>query len=345
MTTSKKIFFKLVAPFNFLVPFRLLERLSACKIMVPLYHAVSNSQPMHLSYLYDIRDTRRFVGDMDMLLKYFKPVDLVQLLDILQNKKAINNPVFHLTFDDGLAEFDTVVAPILLKKGIPATCFLNSDFIDNKKMFFRFKASIIIDQLHNAEAGSEAWKKFHQWIKVNNLENKYYRKILLEIGYDKKHLLDELAKKLEIDFNLYLRKYKPYLEEKQITSLLKKGFTFGAHSTDHPEYRFIDEKEQIKQTGDSVEHITTTFDLPYKVFAFPFTDYGISLNFFEAVHREYNIDLTFGCAGIKQDAVPFNLQRMPVEEYHECLKGYIKKEYLYYQFLKLLGKGQIKRSK
>jgi hypothetical protein len=36
--------------------------------------------------------------------------------------------------------------PILRRKGVPATVFVNSDFVDNQDLFFRFKAALIIDK-------------------------------------------------------------------------------------------------------------------------------------------------------------------------------------------------------
>ncbi len=341
MTNSKNIFNKLITPLTPAIAFRLFRKSSRRRVLIPLYHSVSDEPPRHLSYLYKIRNIKAFTKDLDTLLKYYKPIDLSQLLDFQQDKRQGEKPFFHLTFDDGLAEFDSVIAPILLKKGIPATCFLNSDFIDNKNMLFRFKASLLIDKLHQAAPGSEIWKKFHEWTEDNKLVNKYYRIILLNIGYGNKQLLDELAQKLELDFDAYLKKQKPYLERSQIESLIKKGFTFGAHSVDHPEYRFIDENEQIEQTLKSIKNITETFGLTYKVFSFPFTDHEVSRNFYTSI--ENDVDLTFGCAGIKRDAIPFNLQRIPFEDYNENMISILKKEYLYHSLLKLLGKDEIKR--
>ncbi len=341
MPALKPIFFRLVSPLIKIISLNALSKISSQGHIIPLYHCISDSPLTHLKYLYPAKDSEAFIKDIELLLKYFHPVSLHELIQIVNREKDFNKPVFHLTFDDGLSEFETVVAPLLVEKGIPATCFLNSAFMDNKKMFFRFKASILIDQLHRAEAGSETWKGYHEWEKANHPENKYYRKALLEIGYNRQDLLETLAQKLKIDFNVYLKKHKPYMEKNQIVSLIRKGFTFGAHSIDHPEYRFISEEEQIEQTLNSIENITETFGLSYKVFSFPFTDHEVSLNFFNSIQDK--VDLTFGCAGIKKDSVPYNLQRIPVEENNESIESVLKKEYLYLNFLKVLQKDRIKR--
>lgn len=157
-------------------------------------------------------------------------------------------------------------------------------------------------------------------------------------------MLDELASKLGINFDEYLETKQPYLESKQIKELIQEGFTFGAHSTDHTEFRYIDEEEQLQNTKTSTEDIVQKFNPGYKVFSFPFTDFGISRSFYKKIKEQNIASMTFGCAGIKRDFAPISQQRIPIEKYKESCKTALKKEYMYYLFLKATGKGQMKRN-
>jgi hypothetical protein len=85
------------------------------------------------------------------------------------------------------------------------------------------------------------------------------------------------------------------------------------------------------------------FSLDYRVFSFPFTDFGIRSSLFEKLKKDTICSLTFGCAGIKEDIDPMSIQRIPVESYAGSIKSIVKKEYLYHSFLRLLGKGKMKR--
>ncbi|MBN2521925.1 MAG: polysaccharide deacetylase family protein [Bacteroidales bacterium] len=341
MPGIKPIFFKLTTPLIKTIGLKTLSEISNCHFILPLYHCINEKPPAHIKYLYPVNTPGNFLRDIELLLKHFQPVTLEELIQITKENTIPKKPVFHLTFDDGLSEFDSYAAPILLKKSIPATCFLNSEFIDNKAMFYRFKASILIDHLHNQPVGSKAWNIFHAWLKENHLQNKYYRKVLLDIDYEKQNFLESLAKELKVDFKNYLKKYKPYLDKDQIQSLIKKGFTFGAHSMDHPDYRFIDEPLQIEQTLNSIDIISSAFGLDYKVFSFPFTDHEISMQFFHCIQDK--TDLSFGCAGIKKDTAFSNLQRIPVEEYNLSMQDTLKKELLYYFLLRIINKHKIIR--
>ena len=135
---------------------RLFERKTPC--FLPFYHAVSDEKLPHvLNYPY--RNILQFEKELDFFLKYFQPV----LLEELISGKCSGEKGFHLSFDDGLRECAEVIAPVLLKKGIPATFFLNSAFVDNKALFHKYKASLVLNRLRESrDAETETFLKEHQ---------------------------------------------------------------------------------------------------------------------------------------------------------------------------------------
>lgn len=306
-----------------------------------LYHAVSDRYLPHISNLYRLKTTKEFINDIDGLLKIYKPVDLHTFIS--EYNKDRRKSVIHFTFDDGLREFYETAAPILYKKGIPATCFLNSAFIDNKDLFFRYKASFLIDTVkYHSQAGKKDeviinWKNEH---KISDTSIVNY---LLQINQDNQYLLDDLASKLEIDFKKFLTEKQPYMTSPQIMELKDQGFTFGGHSLDHPRYNLLQEKEQLRQTIESINSVVKNYNLNYKVFAFPFTDDGVKLSFFSSLQSEIKVT-TFGCAGLKDDIAPKNIQRVPVEGYKIDALNILKGEYLYFYLLKKIRKNTIVRN-
>lgn len=282
--------------------------------MLPFYHLVTDNPPTHIRNLYKHKTLAEFKDDLDYLLTHFKPITLKELLEYHQTKKSIPNNSFHLTFDDGLSEFYHIIAPILIEKKIPATIFLNNHFIDNKDLFFRYKASILSDELSTDT--------------------------VLDFNYQNKNDIDELAETFNISWDDYLAKHQPYLTTEQINELISQGFTIGAHSLDHPLYEELSLEEQIHQTIASIEDIKTRFNLDYAVFSFPFTDYKVNKKFFSSIKNK--VDLTFGSAGIKDDEVAFNLQRLPMENKTNGEVN-IKMAYSFYLLKKLILKNTIKR--
>ena len=322
------------------VSIKTLINLSGQKLILLVYHAVSDKYLPHISNLYEIRNSNKFLSDIEYVLKYFNPIDLNKLIEIVKNNKKVTHPCFHLSFDDGLSEFYHVVAPLLVKKGVPATCFLNSAFIDNKDLFFRYKESIIADRIIHNNCDEAILKRISEILKTDNSSVVKLKSSILKIKYDQQFVLDDIAKELKIDFKEYLKINKPYLSKEQIKELQSQGFTFGAHSIDHPEYRYLPIEEQVNQTVKSMNDVKKLFNLDYSVFAFPFTDVGVSTEFFNKI----DVDLSFGCSGIKKDVVKTNLHRIPIEDSNDSVKNRIKSEYIYYLLKKPLNKNVLQRN-
>lgn len=297
-------------------------------LLLPFYHLVNDENPAHTRHLYKIRNCKRFEADLDFFLKYYHPISHQELIEFKKTPEEII-PSFFLSFDDGFSEIYDVVAPILERKGVPATFFLNPSFIDNKELFFRNKASILIDRLK--ETTIEDKKELSVYLKAPKPTYQDIRNSILKVDYSNRTILDKLAEIIDLDFGEYLLETKPYLTSGQIQSLLKRGFGIGAHSLDHPEYQYISLKEQLYQTKESVRFLVEKFNLDYKIFSFPFTDYGVSKQFFNSIFEESKIlDLSFGTAGLKKDIVDQNLQRTPMEGTNHSCKSLINAEYLYY---------------
>ncbi|MEM8907583.1 MAG: polysaccharide deacetylase family protein, partial [Bacteroidota bacterium] len=167
---------------------------------------------------------------------------------------------------------------------------------------------------------------------------------LLTITYAQQSILEELAQLFAIDFNQFLQTRQPYLQSSQIRTMINDGFHFGAHSIDHPHYAALAFEEQIRQTQESLDWLSTTFQVPHRTFAFPFTDDGVSTAFFQQLANTQMAELTFACAGLKQAQFPFHFQRIPLEAYPSSAAQQMRGEYWYYLLKAVLGKNKIHRN-
>jgi len=336
MAGFRKNIFKLISGISELVSPALLQKILKQQLILPFYHTISNKPLPHIKHLYQVKSENEFINDLDFLLKYYEPIDYETFRDFVTGKKQLKKPSFMLSFDDGLSEFYSVIAPILIGKGIPAVCFLNSAFVDNKALFFRYKASLILDKIENNPNLVEVVSEY-----LNN--SKDIKQKILKLGYSDEHLLNKIAESITFDFNKFLKEENPYLNSNQIKKLINQGFYFGAHSIDHPQYQFISLEEQLRQTKESLNFVTENFELNYKIFAFPFTDYGISTDFFKQVNRKKLVDFTFSSAGQKRDRISNNFQRIPFETGKYSAKRIHNTELLYYLFKIPFSKNEIKR--
>ncbi len=316
---------------NFLV------KISQQKTIVPLYHIISDENIPHIKHLYPLKSNKEFINDLDFLLKNFTPVSFHDFYNSLQTGNNFKKPSFLLTFDDGLKEFYTVVAPILKQKGIPAICFLNSGFIDNKALFYRYKVSLLIDFIKENKINKMVFKTFPLVFKS---DDKVFE-TLLNVKYSDDYLLDQIAFALGLSFDCFLKTVQPYLSKVQIKELINQDFSFGAHSIDHPLYADLSLENQLYQTQNSVDDICKQFNLNYKAFAFPFTDTGVNNGFFKEIYKNKHLDITFGTAGLKKDDFAKNIQRIPLEQGNKSAKTIINAEIVKAMLRTSLGKNKV----
>lgn len=292
------------------------------RLLLPFYHMVSNDENTFANYLYPPRKIALFKNDLDVLLQHYEPISMEELIRLTVANKPLKRNVFHLTFDDGLANFYEVVAPILKEKNIPATVFINTNFVDNKALFYRYKASLLVQEFK--KSSNEKKKIFQRFF--NSEET--VEKLLLAINYKNKELLDVLATKVHFSFSNYLTEKRPYLSTVQISELINNGFTIGAHSKNHPLFSEISLEEQLKETQESMQWLQEKFKINYCAFSFPFTDLGVSKHFFKEIVPM--LDISFGTSGIKNDAIATNFQRISFELGNENSTSFLVKSYIKY---------------
>lgn len=303
----------------------LLSRKTPC--FLPFYHVVSDEKLPHiLNYPY--RNISQFETELDFFLKHFHPVSLQELKkDDCSGKK-----IFHLSFDDGLRQCADIVAPILLKKGIPASFFVNTGFTDNKALFHKYKASLILNRLRE-----KSNVEVEKLLADNNLAGAK----ILTAGIFQVETLKEAAEKLGINFAEFLTNQKPYLTSEQIKKLAADGFAIGAHSHSHPEFWKIPAEEQIQEVKESIKWIEKLVNPEIRAFSFPFTDSGVPAQVLKTIRDENICDITFGTAGVKNDEFDFHFQRYPAEQEGDFVQN-LKGEFIYYKLRKWVGKATVK---
>ena len=317
-----------------------LIKLTSQKLILPFYHTISEHRLPHISNLYQIRTKLQFENDLDYLCKHFKPISIQELNDIVYNNQKIIKPIFHLTFDDGLKELYTEISPILEKKGIPATFFINTDFVDNKVLFYRYKVSLLIEKINTNNVSNKELSKYFR-INENNLDEMKNR--LLSFKYIDEPTIDSIAKLLEVDFTDYLQNQQPYLFKNQIKELITKGFSIGSHSLNHPFFKDLDFDERKRQINESFKYLEKELNVENFYFSFPFSDESVECDFINWLYNNANCKLSFGISGLKHDYTKYHLHRIPFEQASNSVQNIIKGEYLYYVVKSFFNKNKINR--
>ncbi len=315
-----------------------LERLirwSGQKNIFPFYHTVSPESLPHVSHLYRVLKPAEFEKDLDQLLLMFDPLSLGDYLENSEGKKGKRSMV--LTFDDGLKGCYEFIAPLLIKKGIPATFFLNNKFIDNRGLFYRYKASLLIHQVRN---DCRAKEKVAAFLKISKEQVETSVRM---IGWDQRALLDALAVEAELDFSGYLRSKPVYMNSNEIEDLLKWGFDIGAHSSDHADFTHLEPLKMKKQVKSSIKDLQKRFGVHTAYFSFPFTSDGVPGELIDSLLEEGIASALLGTAGLKLTGKRSYIQRVPMEKYNMPAIETLKTEYLYYILKMPLGRNRLRQ--
>jgi peptidoglycan/xylan/chitin deacetylase (PgdA/CDA1 family) len=309
----------------------------------PFYHIVSEVVPIHVKNLYPVVSPKHFIADLEFMLKHFIPINVNEIPLVLAGQKQLSKPAIFLSFDDGFKEISTVVAPILLEKGIPATFFVSPAFVDNKDMLYRCKLSLIANRVNELGREFEV-PNFLLSLWGNEVKkSKVFNKKLFHLKSDNIHLIEKIANELQVDLKGYLKSESPYITLEELSDLAKKGFAIGAHSYNHPYFYDITFDEQIKEVVTSLDWVKSNIPDQPRIFAFPFTDYGVSGDFYRYFLKDNSstIDMMFGTAGMKLSPSNKIIQRIPMEVDRLNARQILGGEYLYYATKRTIGKNKM----
>ncbi len=335
-----------------------LKKKSPLDVIIPFHHLVSDEPVPYIESLYSFKNTRQFGEDLDWLLKNFKPVSLSELIahGNGQNPFPDSKGRFLLTFDDGLRQVYDIVAPLLLRKGVPAALFVNPSFVDNKELFYDLKKGLILDKLRSASFRQhsslsrshllrEAGKLFGRRIE----SEKGLESAVRNINYPERGLTDSLGSLFELDFETFRKENKPFMTQAEIKDLSSKGFSIGAHSIDHPRYALVSHEEQLRQTLESVDWVERAFAPAHRTFAFPHTDTGVTHSFFQQLvgtaldTTGRSIDLIMGNSTGMMEQHPHVYHRFIGENPAVPAEKMIKAVLAYSALRRSLGKSYVKR--
>lgn len=305
--------------------FSILRQIAMPDPLVVYYHMVSDRSVAHVDRLYRFRSVSQFRRDLDVLLKSFRPLSLQDHLLCAKEGRLPHPNNFILTFDDGLRECHEIVFPILSEKGVPATFFLCSAFVDNKDIAYDFKKALLAGRLKTFNLTPVEANRIRGLLEEAGLNGTDLESTLLQVDYRRRSVLDEIAMVLDYRFTSYLETARPYLTSHHVFDLLKSGHAIGAHSIDHPRYRDIALEEQRRQTYESVRFVKEQFGLNYGVFSFPHSDTCVSREFFRELFASGEVDLCFGNQGLLEDSVRGNIQRVSMEKTSMSAEGILAK--------------------
>lgn len=339
-----KLFKNIYYSFSSLFPTGLLQKISPSSTLFPYHHLVSDEDVLHIKHLYSYKNVKQFTDDLDFLLKHTKPVSVDDLVAAVKAGNMLPKNSFLLSFDDGFSEVYSIIAPILLKKGVPSVFFINPAFVDNKELFYRCKISLLIEQVLKSDQEKFNWGHLSAACNKPIATKEQLIQFIKSVTNLNKEKLDAIADQLQFSFTGYLKKVQPFLTTSQIENLSDQGFSIGAHSWDHPYYRLISHEEKLSQTISSGNFISEIFQQQYKLFSFPHSDAPLSQTFLDCLIETWQPDLLFGIQNQKYELNNRMLHRFNAERPELSMEKQLNGILLFTLLQQIAGKNKVLRT-
>lgn len=279
------------------------------------YHTVSDTPLSHVQSLYQCKTVAQFKRDLEFLQRCYR---VVGYDDLERGREAPNakKPSVIITFDDGLVECHDVVRPVLLESGVPAIFFVTSEFLDNRRLFYRQKAALCMETYSRLPAAdaSRVRTDVAPLFGATLDDSAQLLARLQAAGYAEEPAIDATCSRLGIDTDDFLRTARPYLTSAQVRTLATDGFTIGAHGTSHQRLGTMTEAEARAEVIASCDAVSALVPVRRVPFAFPFNGRGVSrtmLGLLREAHPE--LGLFFDSTELARDR-EFVVNRLVVDD-------------------------------
>lgn len=280
------------------------------------YHSVSDERLPHIQHLYPPEPVARFEAALKYIKRHYNAVTVAQLHAHRVHAAPLPPRALHLSFDDGFAECFTVARPLLLKHGLPCTFFITSDWVENKAMFYRNKASLSIERLHElpADAAKMIFTSINNAMNSRVTDHASFESWIHGLDAKDEPVIDMVVKMLGLDLKGYLQTRQPYMTREQILQLHQDGFTIGAHTRTHTKISQLSPQaaeEEVVGSARFVQELTGQASVP---FSFPYSATGTDRGWLASLRARHPfLGLFYDTRDLREDE-PFIVNRIWAEK-------------------------------
>jgi peptidoglycan/xylan/chitin deacetylase (PgdA/CDA1 family) len=287
------------------LPLSVLARLMPNDPIAFYYHAVVERQLPHVRHLNTCKTPRQFECDLEFLSRNYLPISYDELQSGPPPERG-SRPRVLVTFDDGLRECYEVARPLLLKHGIPAIFFVTTDFLDNRRLFYKHKVSLCIEEYSRRSRGDQLLARRDLAAILNTPIKRTSDVVAALKGLEARAetRLDAVCSRFGVDPDSFLRTAVPYLSSGEVVSLAADGFMIGAHSRCHAPLASLTQAEVEEDIVSSCALICALVARASVPYAFPFNGRGVSTALLRRVRANHaHVGHFFDTQGIGSDSV------------------------------------------
>ena len=272
----KQQMLNLMQALGFFAPFRLVNR---GKALIVTYHRFTHGDA-------DIKTaSRAFAEQLDYLTRHYQVVPLSFIAERLAARQALPANVAAITIDDGYSDAYEIAFPLLRRRNLPATMFVVTEFVDQKKWLWTDKLRYLVARAgaHSIEGTlreNEFCVEFERTDSVFCAADKV-NSLLKAIADDEK---DAAIARMAAAFGVDLPTAPPpeyaSVTWEQVCEMSAAGIEIGSHTATHPILPNVTLEHVRRELVESRQRIAAEIGRTVDLFCYPNGDYN------DAVARE-----------------------------------------------------------
>jgi peptidoglycan/xylan/chitin deacetylase (PgdA/CDA1 family) len=229
----------------------LLIRLNCGAPKVLMYHACDDQETDFTRGLSINTTPAQFGSHLEFLRRHYEVMSLEELLE-----KSGTGPRVSITFDDGFRSFYENAWPLLLERGLSATCYLTTDIIGNEAMIWINEVNWFLRRHANLSRPVVARRLgMERDCRVEVFTATFIERFDRELI---RQVLDELRTVVGVDGRVLARDHLLYLDWQQVGELSRAGIRFGNHTASHPPLAALpleEVRDEIRKAALALSHL------------------------------------------------------------------------------------------
>jgi peptidoglycan/xylan/chitin deacetylase (PgdA/CDA1 family) len=282
--------------------------------LVLLFHSVDDRNILSLRGLGNIRP-EVFDKTVGGLKEEFDILSLEDLVRCISGQATGPERPLAITFDDGAKSYVTNAVPIMESHGLPSTCFLITDCVDDRAIYWRYLYNYCVHSGRIKELGAMVTEEYG----VRALQGGIIR--FTRNNFNKEatgRITERILEDIVSEDEYREREGRLFMSFEDVESLKKNPLvTFGIHTCSHPVMKGLTDQEINNEISESLNLYRTRVGTDVPMFSIPFgrlyRDYDErTVN----IARELSIENVFSAygGGNAKGQPLYNVRRIPVQE-------------------------------
>lgn len=225
-----------------------------------------------------------------ILSRYFHFVSLDDAVEMLSGRKEVIPNSLALTFDDGYANNLSLAGPILEELGAPATIFLSTAFLSDRRPFWFDRIDFALQR-----ASLDVCEDMNIHVAGRPVRIDAHSRLTLKASYKRIRQIAKAVRREDHDMLVEMEGLADQLEKRSGSSLLDiyerdplsrvctwaearaaRGgqFSFGSHTVDHVRLGLVADLDKVRyQVRESKREIEEQLGNPCRFFCYPSGSY------------------------------------------------------------------------